>query len=270
MALSFNGQKTGIIFGFFRKIMDLSVKFDTNLFVFAWDSKKSLRKLKYDWYKLREERRTEKEKRELELALKQFNKLKKEILYEIGFRNIYMQTGYEADDVIASLVIHNKKDFIVVSGDEDLYQLLDHCSIYIPRKDKLYTKDDFIKQYKIKPKQWVDVKMLGGCTSDKIPGISGIGEGTAVMYLRGEMKDNSKRYKAITDNTAKYVTERNKWLVELPLPDTKQFSIVKDDLNFDAFLKMCHNFSFQLFLKNENLDKWKKFFNQKVKKGFGL
>ena len=51
--LDYHGRRTGVIYGFFNQILLLAKKFETNRFIFCWDSKKSVRKLIYPNYKNR-------------------------------------------------------------------------------------------------------------------------------------------------------------------------------------------------------------------------
>ena len=41
--LTHNGDATGVIFGTFKKILDLAERFNTNRFYFAWDHKINFR-----------------------------------------------------------------------------------------------------------------------------------------------------------------------------------------------------------------------------------
>ena len=49
--LSYEEERTGIIFGFLKQIFKLAQDFDTKTFIFCWDSAKSYRKQIYSDYK---------------------------------------------------------------------------------------------------------------------------------------------------------------------------------------------------------------------------
>lgn len=97
---------------------------------------------------------------------------------------IYAAEGFEADDCLGSIarqVSKQNKQAIIVSGDQDLLQLVDqNIQVFSPGKtiseSVLYTPDKVIQKYGFTPKQMIDFKALRGDPSDNIPGVSGIGE----------------------------------------------------------------------------------------------
>ncbi|HSB89382.1 MAG TPA: DNA polymerase I [Anaerolineales bacterium] len=99
--------------------------------------------------------------------------------------------GYEADDVLGSIARRTAADkvrVIILTGDRDLLQLADKNVIIRLAGQKLSEAVDFgPKEVQAKlgiaPDQLVDYKALVGDTSDNIPGVSGIGEKTAVSLL---------------------------------------------------------------------------------------
>jgi len=100
---------------------------------------------------------------------------------------IYTKEGYEADDVIGSVIAKNKgKNIknIIVTGDMDLLQLVDKkTSVYGLRKGMSdiveYDAKEVKKKYGFGPEHVVDYKALRGDSSDNIPGVAGVGEKTA-------------------------------------------------------------------------------------------
>lgn len=100
---------------------------------------------------------------------------------------------------------HGKKgiDVTILSGDRDTFQLAtDKITIRIPRtksgktEEDDYNKERIIEEYGIEPKQLIEVKGLMGDKSDNIPGISGIGEKTALNMIQ-KYKTIDKMYKEI-------------------------------------------------------------------------
>jgi len=252
---------TGILYGFFNQILKVSKTHAPDLYVFAWDSKKSIRKEKYPFYKTRDKDKkhyTDDELKAEEIFHKQTSLLRKEILPAIGFNNTIMQKGLEADDVIAKLVMSKKYqniNFLVETADNDLLQLLDHCRIYNPNKEMVITDDTFKALWGITPKEWAKVKALAGCDSDTVPGVNGVGEKTAAKYLRGEIKSTSKIAQNIEKK--KKLIERNRWLVELPHEETKPVKIKKNN-EFDVkeFIYICRDYGLVRFRKN--IEEWRK------------
>ncbi|OIO48547.1 MAG: hypothetical protein AUJ32_00385 [Parcubacteria group bacterium CG1_02_40_82] len=107
---------------------------------------------------------------------------------------IFEKAGYEADDIIGSLVqkVKNKKSkvkSIIVTGDLDTLQLVDDkVNVYTLKKGIgdtiVYDEKAVEERYGLKPEQMPDFKGLKGDSSDNIPGVPGIGEKTAVELLK--------------------------------------------------------------------------------------
>ena len=263
--LSYRGGRTEIIYGFLKSILDTAEHFKTKDFVFAWDSKNkhSLRRKIYPEYKLdRDKARgemSEEDQEQERLAYIQFDQLRKDVLPNIGFQNIFRKKGYESDDIMASIITveSNDRKCTIVTGDEDLYQLLDMCSIYNMRKHEILTGKMFKRIYKIRPKEWVMVKALGGCTSDHVKGIPLIGEGRAIAFIRGELAGKMKER---IDNDKGETVKQNLPLVKLPFKGTGIFKVKLDHLNIKDFKAVCKEYGLNSFLKPENLKKWKNSF----------
>lgn len=105
---------------------------------------------------------------------------------------IFECPGFEADDVIATLVKHpsvEKIKSVVVTGDMDTLQLVDENTVVYAANRGLadtitYTPDEVRRKYDgLSPNQVVDYKALRGDPSDNIPGVKGIGEKTAIALL---------------------------------------------------------------------------------------
>ena len=106
---------------------------------------------------------------------------------------IYEKAGFEADDVIATLVKNQaveKIQSIIVTGDLDTLQLVDaNTEIYTMHKGLSDTVIYDIAEVKrrfdgLTPEQMVDFKALRGDPSDNIPGVRGIGEKGAISLLK--------------------------------------------------------------------------------------
>jgi DNA polymerase-1 len=266
--LSYEEKKVGVIFGFFKQLFTLAKENETTEIAFAWDSPKSHRQKLFPAYK--EKRRTQKgEKTPEEIeddkaAYEQFDLLYEEILPLLGVKNNYKIEGFEADDIIASLVFYNHGSFFTIaSSDEDMYQLLSP-DVRMQKGKKIYTDKDFVKEYGIFPSDWACVKALAGCKSDEVPGIRGVGEATAIKYLNDELTPNLKTYQNIRCPEGKEIYNRNVKLVSLPFKGTPELKFQEQlSYSFDGFLKICQMYDFQWFLQKENLTNWKKVLNLK-------
>jgi DNA polymerase-1 len=100
--------------------------------------------------------------------------------------------GYEADDVLGSMARKLASQGLgvkIITGDRDLLQLVDErILVNLPGKSlgdaKDYFPKDVVDLLGVKPEQVVDYKALVGDKSDNIPGVTGIGEKTAVSLLQ--------------------------------------------------------------------------------------
>jgi len=230
--LSYEGAGTGVVYGIFRDLLDLTDLYSTKNVVFAFDRGHDCRRKIYQGYKGNRKDNWTEEKAEAHNAVtRQLYRLRTRYLPAMGFRNLFWQDDYEADDVIAS-VCHNLRkgdEAVVVSTDEDMFQLLaPHVIIWNPKKKKPVTEESFSKPRGIGPSQWAMVKAIAGCVSDHVPGVKGVGEITAIKYIVGDLKSTTKAFQAIVESTLRI--ERNLKLVELPFAGTKVFKLRKDQV----------------------------------------
>jgi 5'-3' exonuclease len=98
--------------------------------------------------------------------------------------------GYEADDVIGTLATGAPMPVDVVTGDRDLFQLVDNAGgvrvLYIARgvgKHERMTDEAVVEKYRVLPSQYADFATMRGDASDGLPGVAGIGEKTAASLL---------------------------------------------------------------------------------------
>ena len=106
---------------------------------------------------------------------------------------VYECQGWEADDVIGTIgriCGNNDWDCVVVTGDRDSLQLIDHhtsVKLVISKQGQttatLYDEAKFKEEYGFMPEKMVDLKALMGDSSDNIPGVPGVGPKTASELL---------------------------------------------------------------------------------------
>ena len=119
--------------------------------------------------------------------------LVKEVLLALGIP-IYEKQGFEADDIIGTIAFKTLKqkqvETVIVSGDMDTLQLVnENTRVYTMRKGMqdtvLFDKKAVEKKFEgLVPGQVADYKGLRGDPSDNIPGVSGVGEKTAIQLLQ--------------------------------------------------------------------------------------
>jgi len=126
------------------------------------------------------------------------------MVYEAFGIPLYEAQGYEADDVIGTVVrelsARRDVDIVITSGDMDTLQLVNdkRVQVYTMRKGLtdtvLYDADKVMERYGFPPERVVDYKALRGDPSDNIPGIRGIGEKTATDLVKafGSIEDMYK------------------------------------------------------------------------------
>src|SRR5574343_635774 len=253
-------QKTGLIFNYITNILKLAKRFRTNKFVFAFDSSKSLRKEIYPNYKNRPS--NEEDEVLNKLCKQQVLELRKYILPEIGFKNVFYVNGYESDDIIGDLVCQNNSKYIVIGRDHDYYQLLNKCSMWDVKKKELRDESWLIKEKGVDACQYLDACCLAGCSTDIVAGINRVGEPTAIKYILGTLGNHTKAYKDIESENGKEIAQRNKKLIQLPF-EKLNLQIVEnehfDRVRFVEIMNEDNMFS----IVRDDLDDWVKIFNMK-------
>jgi len=240
--LEYKGRPTGVIYGVFSQTFTLLEKFRPSNIVFCWDSRNSLRRKRMPTYKSGRHGKDGPAKELLD-AFNQFNLLREEILPRIGIVNNFYADGYEADDIIARIVMDYPENCVICSSDDDLLQLLGFAPIFNLGRKELVTEKEFRKKWGLSPAQWADVKTLAGCSGDSVPGLPGIGEKTAAAFLTGTLKENSKKWQIIKNASEEFL-QLNRWLVSLPLPGTPSFSIKPNQFSQFEFERVCKSFGF--------------------------
>src|ERR1700720_2332241 len=101
------------------------------------------------------------------------------------------QPGYEADDVIGTLAARSPDPVDVVTGDRDLFQLVDDARgirvIYTVRgllNLDVIDEAAVSAKYAIPGRAYADFAALRGDPSDGLPGVPGVGEKTAAALIR--------------------------------------------------------------------------------------
>jgi len=236
--LSHGGRRTGVLYGIFRDILTLREEFSTDRMAFCFDRGRPKRLELYPDYKAKR-RGGDPGAAEARQELRgQLRDLHDRLLPEIGFRNVFSQPGYEADDLLASLVLNLPvgHDAILISADQDLYQLLGpRVSCWSPMRKQTLTLEGFRNRYGIEPALWSTVKALAGCSSDNIQGVRGVGEKTAIAYVQGKLKPG-RLFDAIVTSIGSW--EKNLQLVELPFAGTNPLELQDDRVNRKSWTKV--------------------------------
>ena len=112
-----------------------------------------------------------------------------EVLHAAGLA-VVGQPGFEADDVMATLAARSAEPVDVVTGDRDLFQLVDDARgvrvIYTVRgllNIDVIDEAAVAAKYGIPGRAYADFAALRGDPSDGLPGVPGVGEKTAAALI---------------------------------------------------------------------------------------
>lgn len=231
--LTHDGSPTSVVYGVLAEVGRAMTRFSTNRVILCGDHPKgpTLRMSLYSEYKARRVE-TDPEKVKFRETVAAGMRLTRKLLRDAGYAGYYHAAGYEADDLIA--VFHYAYDGVekvIVSSDQDLYQLIDpQTIIHRPgHKEGPMTLQTFHRKYGVVPAVWVGVKALAGCSSDNVPGLKGVGEGIALKYLKGELT-HGKRLTDIEAHLRTAAYKRDRRLVTVPFDDRLLDRAIKTDL----------------------------------------
>ncbi|MCR4942130.1 MAG: DNA polymerase I [Campylobacter sp.] len=174
------GEPSGMISGFANFIQSLKNEYKSDFIIFALDSKgPTLRHEIAGDYKANRNEPPAELKTQIPVCI--------EMIEKMGLCAI-SKSGYEADDIIASIVKKCKNEGIfvrIVTHDKDLYQLIDDgkVSIYSPQSKIEHNSQTCLEKYGVLPKNIRDYLALVGDSADNIPGVKGIGAKGAKKLL---------------------------------------------------------------------------------------
>jgi len=179
--LSGKGEPTGALYGLSSMLLKIIADLKPDYLIACYDlPQKTFRHEAYEGYKAGRAKADE----ALITQLKESRKI-----FEAFNIPIYDAPGFEADDVLGTIVEIEKKekklDIIIASGDMDTMQLVNNKKVQVYTLKKglndtiLYDEDEVIKRFGFKPVLLPDYKGLRGDPSDNIIGVKGIGEKTA-------------------------------------------------------------------------------------------
>lgn len=258
----------GFLLAFFKAVKDFKPDYIVATFDFPAPT---FRHKKYKLYKANREKAPDE-------LYAQIPKIKK-ILKDFGVK-IFEKKGFEADDLIGTISkmapkkqVYPELESIILTGDLDALQLVDkNTKVNALRKGIkdtiLYDKEKVIERYHgLTPDQLVDYKALRGDPSDNIPGVTGIGEKTAIALMK-EFGSLEKIYEEIRKNTDK--AKRIKESIRSKLVDNKDQAFISQMLarininvpidfnlekctwkgyNRDKVIKTLENYEFKTLIK---------------------
>lgn len=181
-----SGVATGALYGITSMLMRIIEELKPDAIVAAYDlPKPTFRHLSYEGYK------AGRVKAEDDLVSQIV--ASREIFTAFGIP-ILDAEGFEADDVIGTLVEQYKNDdevaIIIASGDMDTMQLVTGKKVQVftlkrgVRDTVLYDEDAVFERFGFAPMYLVDYKGLRGDPSDNIIGVKGVGDKNATAIIQ--------------------------------------------------------------------------------------
>lgn len=196
------GQFTNAVYGFLSMLYKLLDDYSPEYLCVAFDPKKpTFRHEQYSEYKAGRVKAPDELVEQFELI--------RTVLKIHNIKCVEID-GFEADDVAGTMSkasVENGIDVYLVTSDKDYLQLVDdNVKVLLTKKgvtnikemDRAAIKED----YEIQPEEFVDLKALMGDQSDNIPGVSGVGEKTAIKLIK-EYHDLDNLYSNIDNITGK-------------------------------------------------------------------
>ncbi|GAP02248.1 DNA polymerase I [Fructobacillus pseudoficulneus] len=216
------GLHTNALVAFNNFLETIILPMQPDLALVAWDARSGKETFRGDLYA---EYKSGRDKTPVEFK-EQFLYLR-EMVEAHGLHN-YEQIGLEADDIIGTLSRQGEAagyDVFIITGDQDLTQLAtDHVTVKITKKGvtqiEEYTPAHIQEKFGLTPEQIIDKKALTGDTSDNYPGVTKVGEKTALKLLTeyhdldnlyahvDEMKKSKMKENLIADKDVAYRAQK--------------------------------------------------------------
>jgi DNA polymerase-1 len=197
--LSSKGEPTGALYGLSSMLMKIITDLKPDYIAACYDlPQKTFRHEAYEKYKAGRPKADE-------ALISQLKNSRK--IFEAFDIPIYDSPGFEADDILGTIVEKYKKDkdikIIIASGDMDTMQLVDDKKVQVYTLKKgmndtiLYDENKVKTRFGFEPKFLPDYKGLRGDPSDNIIGVQGIGEKTATILVKnfGTIEEIYKKIK---------------------------------------------------------------------------
>lgn len=254
------GIYTQGIYGFVNMLNKIKTEYESGYMAVAFDLKApTFRHIEYPEYK------AGRKKMPPELAMQL--PLLKDVLSAMNIK-ILEQEGYEADDIIGTIAREAEAkgmEAIVITGDKDELQLAtDNTKIIITRRGvsefEVFDRKVFIDKYGFEPGLFVDFKGMMGDQSDNIPGIPGVGEKTALKFMReyGNLENflehrdelKGKMKEKVCGNVETAILSKRLATIDTHVPMTVDFEEYKlPEPNYEKLVNIYVKLEFNSLLK---------------------
>jgi len=223
------GQPTNAIYGFVNMLNKILREEKPEYLAACFDvSRDTFRQKKFAEYKIQRQPMPEGLSGQIPLI--------KELVAAYGIP-VFEKAGFEADDVIATLVKKAKAagfKVTIVSSDKDILQLVDENTlVFSPYKDAgvIYDTAKVEERFGVAPKKISDIIALMGDDADNIPGASGIGEKTATELITnfGSVENLLKHTDTIKQDKLRQIIADNLEKIKL----SRELAILDEDVDID-------------------------------------
>ncbi len=255
------GELTGAVFGFARKLLSVVKEYKPDEVAVAFDLGDTWRHSTFTDYKATRDAMPDEMRSQMgriEEMVRAFN------------IPIVTYPDYEADDVLGTLsqqAATAGTHVLILTGDRDMFQLIGERVqiLYTPGGPNptttIYGLAELDERYALTPSQFIDLKALTGDSSDNIPGVPGVGEKTAIKFLKeyGSLENLYDHLDEISGPKTRQNLIDSKPQVDL---NKRLVTIVRDlDLVYDAdkcrlqnynqeaVIKLFHELEFRSLLK---------------------
>jgi DNA polymerase-1 len=184
-----SGQKTNAVYGFTSMLVNVLRDEQPTHVAVAFDvSRQTFRLAEYSEYKAKRNKTPVEFSSQLPLI--------EQVLETFSIPFIKLE-GYEADDIIATLVTQalaetdagtDGFEVFILTGDRDSLQLVtDRSTVLYPMRGvsdlARMTPDAVLDKYGVPPQRYPELAAIVGETSDNLPGVPGVGQGYAAKWL---------------------------------------------------------------------------------------
>ncbi|MBF4767384.1 DNA polymerase I [Nocardioides agariphilus] len=179
------GQHTNAVFGFTSMLINVLRDEQPTHIAVAFDkSRQTFRLEQYPEYKAKRNKTPEEFSSQLPLI--------DEVLDALRIKHL-RKDGYEADDIIATLVTQALSDdefeVLILTGDRDSFQLVnERATVLYPMRGvselARMTPAAVEARYGVGPDRYPELAALVGEDSDNLPGVPGVGPKTAAKWLQ--------------------------------------------------------------------------------------
>ncbi len=232
-----DGLYTHAVYGFISMLQKIRREYEPTHMLIAFDKKgPTFRHEEYEGYK---EGRA---KMPPELAMQ--IPVLKEVIDAMGIKRCELD-GYEADDIIGTTAKMAEAEGLpafIVTGDRDALQLATgSTSVVITVKGisefKLYDDAAMFEEYGFDHNLFVDYKGLSGDSSDRIPGIPGVGDVTAKKLIKkfGSLEEIIANTEKIESVSVRKKVEEGAQLAVM----SKRLATIVTDLPVDYSMEDC-------------------------------